>query len=160
MAIIGSDCNLTLRHAEVNGGEPFGFVLDPNSVYPEGIAIRREVFTELSMPMKLWVYFDVVLADDLINPDGANHTETRTAMYDMLVNYLGKKEDIQVTFGMGAIVGLGAIEYSAIEKHYANYSTIRVHLTNVGAYFGVINEAAFNNSLWDGPLTWATSYWR
>ena len=160
MPTIGTDCHVTLTHPNVNGGTAYGFVLDPNSNYPEGLAIKREVFSELTLPMKVWVYFDVVLADDLINPDGSQHTETRAGMYGKLVEYLGKQEDVQITFSMGTVVGLGAIEYAATEKHYAEYSTVRVHLTNMGSYFGVIDEGAYNNSVWDGTLTWETSYWR
>ncbi|MCE5208274.1 MAG: hypothetical protein LLG42_08180 [Chloroflexi bacterium] len=160
MHIIGSNCHITLRHPDINGGEAYGFVLDPASHYPEGLAIKREVFTGLTIPMKVWVYFDVLLADDLINPDGSRHEANRQEMYTMLMAYLGKLKDIQFGFGLGAIVGLGAIEYAATEKHYAGYSTIRVHLTNAGGYQGVIDESRFNLSFWDGDLTWETGYWR
>ena len=160
MPTIGTDCHITLTHPDVNGGNAYGFIVDPNSIYPEGVVVKREVFTGLTLPMKVWVYFDVLLADDLINPDGSQHSESRSAMYATLMEYLEQQEDIQVTFCMGGIVGLGAIEYTATEKHYANHSTIRVHLTNAGSYFGIIDEEDFNNSVWDGTLTWETSYWR
>ncbi len=160
MPNIGVDCHLTLAHAAVNQGDDYGFILDPESHYPEGIAIKREVFTDLEHPMKVWVYFDVLLADGLLNPDGSRHIQTRLEMYEKLVQYLGEQEGLQLVFGLGAITGLGAIEYAATEKHYSDHSVIRVQLTNVGAYFGVIDEEDFNNSVWDGTLTWATSYWR
>ncbi len=160
MPNIGVDCHLTLTHDTVNLGDGYGFILDPASHYPEGIAIKREVFTDTSQPMKVWVYFDVLLADGLLNPDGSLHAQTRMEMYQTLVQYLGKQEGIQLAFGLGAITGLGAIEYAATEKHYRDHSVIRVQLTNVGAYYGVIDEEDFNNSVWDGALTWSTSYWR
>jgi hypothetical protein len=157
---IGKDCHVTLMHPQVNDGRPYGFVLDPQSRYPNGLAIRREVFDGLTLPMKVWVYFDVLLADDLRNPDGSQHQPARAEMYAMLTAFLAKTKGLQLAFGLGAIVDLGALEYAATEKHYAGYSTVRVHLTNAGGYAGVIDQTRFNLSLWDGALTWETSYWR
>lgn len=157
---IGNDCHITLKHPGINEGIACGFVLDPDSNFPEGFAIKREVFSELTIPMKVWVYFDVLLADNLINPDGSRHDETRQEMYALLMQFLQQQHDIQFGFGLGAIVGLGAIEYAATEKHYASYSTVRVHLTNAGGYFGVIDGTRFNLSFWDGNLSWETGYWR
>ena len=160
MATIGSDCHLTLRHDAVNGGAPSGFILDPLSHFPEGLAIKREVFSDEAQPMKLWLYFDVLLADDLVNPDGSLHAESRAGMYARLIDYLAQQEGITLTFSLGAITSLGALEYAATEKHYPGYSVMRVQLTNVGRYYGVIDEAALLASRWDGTLTWESSYWR
>lgn len=160
MPNIGTDCHLTLTHADINNGDAYGFLLDPNSHWPEGIVIKREVYTEEDTPMKVWVYCDVLLADGMINPDGSKHEQSREEMYEKLVEYLGQQEGLQFAFALGVITDLGAIEYAASEKHYSGYSVVRVQLTNVGEYFGVIDEADFNNSVWDGTLTWATSYWR
>jgi hypothetical protein len=160
MATIGTDCHLTLKHDDINSGNEYGFLLDPASNWPEGIVIKREVYTEDDEPMKVWVYFDVLLADEMINPDGSQHTETRTEMYEKLVEYLGKQDSLQLAFSLGLVTELGAIGYASAEKHYADYSAVRVQLTNVGEYFGVIDEDDYNNSVWDGTLTWETSYWR
>jgi hypothetical protein len=160
MATVGTDCHLTLQHNDVNGGAAYGFLLDPGSRYPEGIAIKREIYSEETDPNKLWVYFDILLADDLINPDGSAHGVTRAAMYAKLVEFLGKQSDITLSFGLGAIISLGALEYAATEKHYPSFSVIRVQLTNVDSYYGVIDETVLYASVWDGTLTWETSYWR
>ena len=160
MPNIGKDCHLTLSHADLNHGDACGFLLDPGSHWPEGIVIKREVYTESDRPMKIWVYFDLLLADGMVNPDGSLHEQTRAEMYTRLVEYLGKQSGLQLGFALGVITDLGAIEYAAAEKHYAGYTAVRVQLTNVGVYFGVIDEEDFNNSIWDGPLTWETSYWR
>lgn len=157
---IGSDCHITLAHPEVNGGEPYGFVLDPASHYPEGLAVKREVFSGLTQPMKVWVYFDVLLADHLINPDGSLHQAGRQEMYAALAAYLEKTSGLRFGFGLGVIVELGALEYAATEKHYADYSAVRVHLTNLGGYSGIVDDARYQLSLWDGSLTWENSYWR
>lgn len=160
MYTVGCDCHITLQHPDVNGGLPYGFVLDPGSHYPEGLAVKREVFTELTLPMKVWVYFDVLLADNLINPDGSHHAATRRDMYAMLTAFLNRQENIQLGFGLGTIAGLGAVEYAATEKHYAGCSSVRVQLTNANGYQGIIDGARFNLSFWDGSLTWETGYWR
>ena len=160
MPTIGTDCHLTLQHDDLNSGAAYGFLLDPGSRFPEGLAVKREVYSEDDEPMKVWIYFDVLLADDMINPDGSQHSASRSTMYSMLVDFLGKQSGITLAFGLGAITSLGALEYAATEKHYGNHSVIRVQLTNVGEYFGVIDESELTNSVWDGTLTWATSYWR
>ncbi len=131
MPNIGIDCHLTLTHADINSGDAYGFVLDPASHWPEGIVIKREVYTGDAQSMKIWVYFDVILADNLVNPDGSVHEQTRSEMYARLVEYLGEQEGLILGFALGAITDLGAIEYAAAEKHYAGYSSVRVQLTNV-----------------------------
>ncbi len=158
--IIGSNCHITLAHPDVNNGEPFGFVLDPASHYPEGLAIKREVYSGLAQPMKVWVYFDILLADRLVNPDGSLHQTGRLEMYAMLTAFLGKSSGLRFGFGLGSIVELGALEYAATEKHYADVSAVRVQLTNLSGYAGVINETRYQLSLWDGSLIWESSYWR
>ena len=37
MPTIGTDCHLTLKHDDLNGGAAYGFLLDPASRYPEGL---------------------------------------------------------------------------------------------------------------------------
>jgi hypothetical protein len=160
MPTIGTDCHVTIKHEDINGGVAYGFLVDPRGSWPEGVVIKREVYTEESEPMKVWIYFDVILADNLRNPDGSKHADTRQAMYTKLVEYLEKQKGIMVTFALGALTNLGAIEYAATERHFPGYSSIRVQLTNAGAYFGVVSGADFDNSFWDGVLTWDTSYWR
>ena len=66
--VIGANCHVTLAHANIDGGQPYGFVLAaaPRS-RPEGVLIQREVFSEETAQygaIRVWVYFNVLLADN------------------------------------------------------------------------------------------------
>ena len=40
MPTIGTDCHITLSHPDVNGGQPYGFILSPETrSRPEGIQV-------------------------------------------------------------------------------------------------------------------------
>ena len=160
MPTIGTDCHITLEHANVNGGAAFGFVLAAESNLKEGVYVKREVFTDDLLPMKVWTFFDVILADDLLNPDNTAHEESKNTMYLMLMDFLDEQEDIILSFVGGSLTSLGAIEFAASEKHYPGYTIVRVQLTNLGEYFGLVITERYDLSLWDGTLTWETSYWR
>lgn len=159
MPVIGSDCHITLQHPAVNAGQPYGFFLDRNSrSRPEGIAITRQVITGLGLCV--WVYFDILLADGLLNPDGSLHAASRETMYAMLMQYLEKTDGIILTTPIGALLDLGAVGFTADEVHLPQASLMRCQLNNVGYYFAPVDPAVLANSVWDGALTWASSYWR
>ncbi|MBI9043377.1 MAG: hypothetical protein JEZ06_02755, partial [Anaerolineaceae bacterium] len=110
MTTVGEDCHITLMHEDVNGGAAYGFVLDPDSrARPEGVQMTREVVgDETEEFTTVWIHFDVLLADELINPDGSLHTESRSEMYSKLLEYLDKREGVNLDMCMGTIMNLGA----------------------------------------------------
>jgi len=61
---------------------------------------------------------------------------------------------------VGAFTNLGALGYSADERHRPHHSIIKCELNNVGYYFPPVDPDLLALSLWDGTLTWSTSYWR
>ena len=174
MAVIGKDCHITLQHEDVNLGAACGFILDPQSKNrPESVEIKREIFSEPETLENIWVWFDVLLADHVLGPDGGVFEDeslilpgggsppaSRMGMYTKLMAFLEKDEGITLSFGLGSITGLGALGFTTVEKHYAEYSSVRIELNNTGKYYGIINTQALVNSVWDGSLTWETSYWR
>lgn len=163
---INSNCHITFTHPDISAGAPFGFLLDPQSrLRPSGFEITREITSDPVIMVNtggtiVTVILDILLADSLINPDGSIHTDSRTAMYNSLVAYLAKKADIQIDTSLGAIANLGALGKVVDEKHFGRHSICRVQLNNAGIYFPFVDPALLNNSVWDGTLTWDTSYWR
>jgi len=165
MPTIGTDCHITLTHPAVNGGLPYGFILSEQTrSRPEGIQVTREVFSEevafYDTGMRVWIHFDIMLADFLVNPNGSKHTQTRADSYAMLLQYLDQKDSINLESPIGTFVGLGALGYTAREKHFPTHSIVYCQLNNVGSYFPPVDPEILDQSIWDGSLTWATSYWR
>ena len=159
MPTISTDCHITFTHADINSGNPYGFILQrANNQDDPPVLIQRKVTS--SDTITITIYFTVLLADDLINPDGSQHSEDRAAMYAMLISYLGKTSGLTFSSPIGAIADVGASGHSATETHYAGYSTVGVQLTNAGLYYGAVDLTAFGLSVWDGTLFWNTSYWR
>jgi len=158
---LGSNCHLTLQHASVNGGAAYGFVLQRDARAPAAgpaVSIQKEI--DSAGAVKTRVFFSVILGDSLINPDGSSHADARAAMYAMLLNFLSQPSDMILTFPAGVLPGLCALGHVSTEMHYGDHSIVVCQLTDIGVYFPPANPALFNASIWDGTLTWATSYWR
>mgnify|MGYP003975816561 CR=1 FL=1 len=159
MPTISTDCHITLAHADINGGDPYGFILQrsENENNPP-VIIQRKVTSDGEVSINC--YFTVLLSDDLINPDGSQHSNTRSAMYALLMDYLAELEGVTLSSPIGSIADIGATGHSATETHFAGFSLVACQLTNAGVYYGPVDLEAFSNSVWDGTLTWSTSYWR
>ena len=165
MPTIGIDCDIILTHPDVNSGVPYGFVLtpDPNNS-PSAVSIQREVnaLGEIS----IYIFFTLVLADDLQNPDGSEHADSRAVMYSMLLNYLGQTNGLTIGTVMGSWLGIGPLGHAATELHLPKASIISVKLYNATTYHPPVSETLFLNSLWSASpeetdaLTWETSLWR
>jgi hypothetical protein len=116
--------------------------------------------------IQIYIFFTILLADELINPDGSKHTDDRDAMYAMLLQYLDQTEDLSIGTFMGTYLGVGPMGHSATELHLIDGSFISCKFTNISAYHAPIDSDTFFNSEWQGEtladtaLTWATSVWR
>jgi hypothetical protein len=160
LPVIGQDCHITLTHAGVNGGQAYGFLVedDGKGTRPGGVEITHEVDSAGST--RLWLYFDVLLADNALNPDGSTHSFTRAQDYAMLLQYLARMDGLILDTPVGSFLNLGAVGWTADERHLPRVSTIKCQINNVGVYWPPVDSAALELSIWDGSLTWATSYWR
>jgi hypothetical protein len=161
MPTIGQDCHITLSHPDIDGGQPYGFLLNEEpgqSTRPGGIQITREVSSDGST--LVWILFDIVMSDYAINPDGTPHNVTRLVDYYKLLSFIAQRSSLVLTTPLGAIVNLFAIGFTADERHTPNSSLIKCQLNNYGIYFPPVDPNTLNLSLWDGQLTWNTSYWR
>ncbi len=157
--IIGVDCHITLAHASIDSGVPFGFIVDQSDrLKLDGVRVNREIASDNIT--QLWVYFDVILADRLLNPDGSFHADTRAQMYSKLLQYLSMSAGIDLTTPAGTLLNLGALGFTADERHSSLKTIIKVQLNNVGYYWPPVDPNLLLLSVWDGTLTWATSYWR
>lgn len=158
MPTIGTDCHITLTHPDINAGLPYGFILQSeDKTYGPGIVIQQVLDNTVTT---IKIFFHVLLADNLINPDGSVHVETRSAMYAVLKQYLSKLADVTLVCSIGAIPNIGATGHVATEYHYSDLSVLVCQVNNAGLYFGPVDLDTFSLSIWDGTLTWASSYWR
>lgn len=163
---IGSDCDITLCHPDVNSGDPYGFILTPDPTHGRsGVSIQREVDPDSDLTA-IFLFFSVMIADDLSNPDGTEHADSRATMYSMLLDYLAQSSQIVVTTVLGSWLGIGTIGHSATELHLINGSILSVKFANVTEYRPPADSDLVFGSLWqdippgDSALTWETSIWR
>lgn len=159
--VVGTDCDITFTHPDINSGDPFPFILaiDP-SVRGGSLSVQRNI-DENTYAISIRLSLTVLLADDLKNPDGSEHTNSRADSYAALIQYLAKVDGLTINTVMGTWTGLAPIGFSATELHQPNRSHVACQFDNISTYHSPITAAAFWLSTWDEPtLTWATSYWR
>lgn len=168
---LGVDCHVILSHPDIDLGVGYGFISPQDgSVKDEGVQITRRTqsqdttFADAHADSELWFSFDVICADNLRDPNGQKHAKTRSQDYSKLCEYMLKTEGLVLTTPIGAFSALGALGYTADERHYPKYSIIKCQLNNVGYYFPPVDADLLAMSLWsrDGSLslTWDTGYWR
>ena len=160
MPTLGEDCHVILAHADIDAGVGYGFISPKDdSIKSEGVQIVREVSSD-DAGVRLWVHFDILMADSLINPDGSTHSYTRAEDYAKLLEFLDKPDGITLVCPAGALLRLGALGWTADERHLPSSTIVKVQLNNIGYYFPPIDPDILALSVWDGTLTWETSYWR
>lgn len=158
---LGVDCHITLQHTAVNGGVAYGFILEHDARSPaDGPAVSIQKEIDSAGMVNNRVFFSILLADDLINPDGTQHLDNRSTMYSMLLQFLAQTSHLILSFAAGIITELCSLGHVSTEMHYGSHSVVVCQLTDIGVYFSPADPVAFNASIWDGTLTWATSYWR
>jgi hypothetical protein len=154
----GVNCHVTLSHPDIDAGVPYGFlVVVDDQTKGEGIQFTRNVISPTLT--EVWISFDVICADRMINPDGSFHTDTRAQMYAKLSQFLAKTSGLILTTFLTSYIDLGSIGFTADERHKPTHSIIKCSFNNTGFYWPVDAEATLL-SVWDGTLTWNTSYWR
>ena len=162
---IGENCDLILIHPDVNDGYPYGFVISPDpSKSGSSVSIQRSLDDDNEV--QIYLFATILLADDLQNPDGSEHTDSRQTMYAMLLSFLEQLEGISIGTVMGTYLGLGQIGHSTTELHMVQATYISLKFANITTYHPPINSDLFFGSLWqdtppaDDAFTWETSVWR
>jgi|YNPNPStandDraft_1061719.scaffolds.fasta_scaffold03776_10 hypothetical protein len=168
MPVIGVDCDITLQHPAVNGGQPCPFLLHPKAGQGTLVQVHHEVYSDtlggFSDVRHLW--FDVLIADSLINPDGSTHTQDAQTMYRNLVDIITQHRDITLTTRSGTITGLYALEHVMEHKIFTDGRIIvRCHLTTRSTHYQVNGELYFasqwvDEGSYSGMMNWDNSYWR
>ncbi len=158
-SIIGKDCHIILSHPEIDDGEGYGFLLaEDQGIKSGGVQITREV--DSGGTTRLWLHFDVLLAERAVNPDGRLRLQTRSADYAKLCQFLGKRGGVSITSPAGTLLSLGAVGWTADERHQPGISLIKCQFNNTGVYWPPVDPALLLLSVWDGTLTWNNAYWR
>jgi hypothetical protein len=163
---IGADCDITLCHPDVNSGVPYGFILTPDPTHGRSeVSIQREIDYDTGI-IAVYLFFSVMIADDLINPDGSEHTDSRETMYLKLLEYLDQRAEISIDTVLGTWLGIGSTGHSATELHLIKGSILSVKFANVTEYHPPADSDLVLGSLWqadipeDDALTWDTTLWR
>jgi len=162
---IGSDCDLVLIHPAVSDGNPTGFVLSPDAANSgSSFSVQRELDSDGYV--HVFIFFTILLADQLRQPDGSIDTTGRDAMYALLMQYLEKVDGLSIETVIGTFMGVGPLGHSATEMHLVDASYISCKFTNLDVYHPPIDSEILFGSLWqadtpeDDALTWETSVWR
>ncbi|NPV55234.1 MAG: hypothetical protein HPY76_00975 [Anaerolineae bacterium] len=164
----GKDCDITLAHPLVNGGEPVGFMLHPaNQLIGPEVRIHHEVYTDALAQhfdvRHLW--FDVLIADELLAPDGSRLAGAASQMLAHLTAIAAAHTNIALDTRLGVISGLSALQHALIYSIRHDHTVITVHLTTHSANFQPANPAYYFASVWQaadysGEMDWNNSYWR
>lgn len=159
MYVIGQNCHITLTHPQVNGGEPYGFILHSED-RERGAAVSVQRTTTADGGITIKVFFSVLLADQLINPDGSEHGDTKAQMYAKILEYLAQTSGLELATSAGVFSNIGASGHSATEVHFAPLSVITCQFNNAAPYYPPADPEVYLASQWDGTLTWEISFWR
>lgn len=166
MPVLGLDADILLIHPDVCGGQPCGFILTPDPVHGKSaVSIQREVDAR-SGEVKVYIFFTVLLADDLLNPDGSSHAHGRQTMYRTLLELLGQPSQICVSTVLGTYLGIGPLGHAATESHLIHGSMVSIKLANVTRYRPPVDLSIVVASRWqdnppaEGALAWEASIWR
>lgn len=173
----GHDCDIALIHPDVNGGQPVGFLLEHKPTGAKSpatrnwgpvVSIHREAYAAaeggLCDVAHLW--FTVLIADRLRNPNGSPHAESAAEMYANLLAIVLKHRDISLVTASGVTGGLHSSGHILVEAQYPAARTVTVQLTNRDMPFAPAEPSAYLDSAWvdeeryQGIRTWGNSYWR
>jgi len=163
--IIGEDCSIILTHPQVNSGDPYGFILSPDP-QKAGSAFSIQRNLDADGDTHIFLFATVLLADDLKNPDGSDHSADKQTMYEMLLEFLDQTEEFGITTFDGTFTGLGQLGHTATELHLVEATYISLKFANLTAYHPPTDSDTFFASIWQGSpltddaLTWDSSVWR
>ncbi len=169
MPTIGVDCDLMLAHPEVDGGQAYGFLVEPKSkTYGPVVQVHWEKYTQadgsISDVRHLWV--TVMIADEMMNPDGTLHQATAAEDYAALVALLTKPDQLTLITRLGAIAGLVSTGHVMEQQIYPEVVLVVCQLSTKSNVFQPVNYEMYLRSLWvdedsySDTMNWGNSYWR
>ncbi len=168
MATVGVDCDLALFHTGVAAGAPYGFILERRQEGEPVINIQRQAEPDAMGRMQdvahLW--FTVLIADDLLNPDGSRHGAPAAEMYARLSEILLQHHGIGLVTRLGVMADLHATGPLMIENLFPAAASVTVQLTTQANAFPPAPRSIYLDSIWvdessyAGVRNWGNSYWR
>jgi hypothetical protein len=167
MATINQDCHIALIHPQVNGGQPFGFLLDDSREEGPAVSIQRETRkdeTDRLIDSQKY-FFTVLIGDGLRNPDGSIHTKNAQDMYTALLDYLSRHASLAIETARGIFTGLYCAGHYATETLFPHITLVSVQLCSEAVSFYPADLEQYIQSEWrdaayTGPMDWSNSYWR
>ncbi len=169
MPTIGVDCDIMFSHPDVDGGAPYGFLVETKSEkYGPVVQVHWEKYADadggLNDVRHLWV--TVMMADDQVNPDGSLHQASTAEDYSKLIDLLTKPDQITLITRLGAITGLKSSGHVMEQRIYPGVILVICQLSTQANVFQPVNYDYYLDSFWVnedtyiGKMTWDNSYWR
>lgn len=161
MPTIGTNCDLILTHADVNGGVGVGFQLqNPH----KGIRITREAYITAdgsTYTDRIKYLATLKLSDEVRDPSGAIATPGRAALYALLLAFLAERTEITLQDVSGTYTDLHATLQTSIEEHGRKTSIVVLSLNNGGFVETVpFDVRAYNSSFYDSGITYDLGVYR
>ena len=129
--MLGKDCDVILSHVTVNGGVGTGFLLFNEKQRRAAVVIERQAFLlDSGWQERVKYRCKLVLADNQVNPDGSQRSETRAGQYAALLALLEARTELVLQTYTGTFTGLDASLPFAEESHYAEELVIALALNN------------------------------
>ena len=171
MAAIGTDCDVIFLHPDINAGVGYGFLLSGDASGRAGISVQRSVDSE--GVTSIYLFLTVVCAEDIKNPDGSDHTPSRSIDYGKLMEYMDKSDGLSIVSVIGTFTGVAGVGHASTETHLPDASLIACKFTNISTYHPPVDvdPAVLVASKWwadvvppavidPAALTWESSIWR
>jgi hypothetical protein len=160
MFTLGKNCDVRFTHPNINSGQPYGFLFayDP-SVRGNSLSVQRVVDDGV---ITIRVYFTLIMADDLKNHDGSQHSEQRAEMYAHLLEYLKQPDSLAIDTVVGVFAGMVSTGHSATELHQPDVTHIALQFYNLSDYHPPVDSVLYFASLWDADdIAWGKGMlWR
>lgn len=163
----GTDCDIVLYHQQVQNGSPQGYLLDRSRLARGAINVFRSAYKQADGDYQdqQTITFTLLLADDLIRPDGSPESRPASEMYSTLFALLNQRADIGLVTHDGVFSGLYSSGNYALEERAAGAYRITIQLSSNGNIFAPADRERYEQSYWvaeeySGEMTWNNSYWR
>ncbi len=118
MATLGTDADVLLYHAALNGGAAVGFLLDREQEEKAVVIERTNWYsTEGGWIERTKITLLLVLADQQTNPDGSIRSETLAEQYASYLELRGLVTDLGLQLANVSFVGLHISAFACREKH-------------------------------------------
>jgi hypothetical protein len=132
MPTLGTDCDIILQHADVNGGVGYGFLLVRYADKNQTVKVERAAWLDLTSAYvdQVKVSCRLYLRDGAKGPDGQVRSETRAVEYARLLSLLEQRTGLALQAQIGTFAQLHATLACTEEFHHQSHSEIVLMLNN------------------------------